>query len=169
MCKQKYYVISCEDVAHPDSDNDWMYISTKPAYGNMDKQPVIDGWAGSTNGISVCGYGVFNSVKSALEYIHDNFDCRDGDENGMYDDFNQDPDIIHTFRMGLLRVMDKQETGDYMWEWLKDITGKESDSDLDVMWDDAQDNAMENGCIVGCDGLYMLYDRRDAVKHEREG
>lgn len=169
MDNQKYYVISYEDVEHPDADNDWLYIALKPAYGNMDKQPVIDGWAGETNGISVCGHGEFNSVESALEFIHENFDCRDGDENGLYDAFNQDHDIIHTFKLGLLHVMDKTETGDYMWEWLKDITGKESDSDLDKMWDKAQENARENGCLFSGDGLCMLYDRRDAVRHEREG
>lgn len=35
--------------------------------------------------------------------------------------------------------------------------------------DNAQENARENGCLLGGDGLYMFYDRRDAVRHEREG
>jgi hypothetical protein len=172
MDKQKYYVITAIDVEHLDADNDWLYISTKPAYGNMDKEPVIEGWAGTTNGIAVYGHGEFDSVEDAIDYIMADFDLcehRTGDENGEYDSFNQDPDIIHTFKLGLLHVMDEYETDDYMWEWLKDITGNESDSDLDKIWDRAQENAKENGCLFSGKGLDMLYGRRDAVRHEREG
>lgn len=55
-----------------------------------------------------------------------------------------------------------------MWEWLKDITGKEKDSELDAMWDSAQEQTRGAGCLLGGEGFDMLYARRDAVKYERE-
>jgi hypothetical protein len=167
MDKQKYYVITAIDVEHLDADNDWLYISTKPAYGNMDKEPVIEGWAGTTNGIAVYGHGEFDSVEDAIDYIMADFDLcehRTGDENGEYDSFNQDPDVIHAFKLGKYHPLSPAESYDFLWKRIKALNEDITLATIDEFWKGAEEAANDEGYTLNIDSYGSLYN--DCVEAE---
>lgn len=58
-----YYVIS---FTHNINDaDDQVIVSRNPAIGNLDRKPVLEGWAGSINDLSTHAHGSYSTFESA--------------------------------------------------------------------------------------------------------
>jgi hypothetical protein len=94
----KFYVVSTEDVG-PNAEplNERVYIQTKPAVGNMSRQPIIDGWCGTTNDIAEYAHGVFDSLEEAQKFVKEKWKGFEGSEDDYDEMFFEEETIIEIY------------------------------------------------------------------------
>jgi hypothetical protein len=160
-----YYVIETNYVG-PNAlyDPDTIGIYTRPAYGNMSQQPVVDGWAGTTNDWATYAHGEFDSIDEARAKIAELYpERREVDE---YDDYENV--IVELYKPGKYAIMTREDTADWLYEDMRELTGKESDEKLEEIIGNAESNANDNGCTLHSDAFSILADERDRAKAENE-
>lgn len=123
-------------------DADSVVISTTPAMANMSREPVIDGWAGTTNGWSVMAHGEYVTLDDARAAL-----------NALYPDGLRDAecmvcddDVIEMYRIGDLEPWTSESS--CMWCWNEatarinaDTTDAEIAALIDEWVDAARDEA----------------------------
>jgi hypothetical protein len=159
-----YYVIETNYVGPNDLyDPDTIGIYTQPAYGNMSKEPVVDGWAGTTNDWATYAHGEFGTIDEARAKIAELYpERREIDE---YDDY--DNVIVELYKPGKYAEMSKEGTSDWLARDLR-LTGDETDEQLQEIIEVAESNANDNGCTLHSDAFSILADERDRAKAENE-
>jgi len=158
-----YYVIETNYVGPNDLyDPDTIGIYTRPAYGNMSKQPVVDGWAGTTNDWATYAHGEFDSIEEARAKVDELYpERREVDEL-------QDEDCVELWKLGKYAIMTREDTADWLYEATRELTGKESDEKLKEIIENAESNVNDEGCTLHSDAFSILSDERDRVKDENE-
>ena len=159
-----YYVIETNYVGPNDLyDPDTIGIYTRPAYGNMSKEPVVDGWAGTTNDWATYAHGEFGSIKEARAKVEEMYpDRREVDE------LQQDEDCVELWKLGKYAIMTREDTADWLYEATRELTGKESDEKLKEIIRNAESNVNDEGCTLHSDAFSILSDERDRKKAENE-
>jgi hypothetical protein len=160
-----YYVIEANYVGPNDLyDPDTIGIYTRPAYGNMSKEPVVDGWAGTTNDWATYGRGEFGTIDEARAKIAELYpERREIDE---YDDYENV--IVELYKLGKYAIMTREDTVDWLYEAMCELTGKESDEELKEIIENAESNVNDEGCTLHSDAFGILSDERDRAKAENE-
>ena len=159
----KYYIIEINYIGpNPLCDVDTIGIYKTPAYGNMDKQPVIDGWAGTTNDWATYAHGEFDSLEDARAKIAELYpERREVDE---YDDYENV--IVELYKPGKYAIMTREDTADWLYEATCELTGKESDEKLKEIIENAESNANDNGCTLHHSAFDILVEERKWRKQE---
>ncbi len=160
----KYYIIEINYIGpNPLCDVDTIGIYKTPAYGNMSKEPVVDGWAGTTNDWATYAHGEFDSIEEARAKIAELYpERREIDE---YDDYENV--IVELYKPGKYAEMSKEGTSDWLARDLR-LTGDETDEQLQEIIEIAESNANDEGCTLHSDAFGIKADERDRVKAENE-
>ena len=158
----KYYIIEINYIGpNPLCDVDTIGIYKTPAYGNMDKQPVIDGWAGTSNDWATYGRGEFGTIDEARAKIAELYpERREIDE---YDDYENV--IVELYKPGKYAEMSKEGTSDWLAMDLR-LTGDETDEQLQEIIEIAESNANDNGCTLHHSAFDILVEERKWRKQE---
>jgi hypothetical protein len=159
-----YYVIETNYVGPNDLyDPDTIGIYTQPAYGNMSKEPVVDGWAGTTNDWATYAHGEFDTLEDARAKIEEMYpDRREVEVDELHED------CVELWKPGKYAIMTREDTADWLYEDMRELTGKESDEKLEEIIGNAESNANDEGCTLHSDAFSILADERDRVMAENE-
>ena len=87
-----FYVISLQ-YNRPADGTDRIEIRTEPARGNLDREPVLEGWAGTTNDVATWGQGKYASEQLARVFILERYGALEEIDHPF-----GDPDVIATFQ-----------------------------------------------------------------------
>ena len=159
----KYYIIETNYVGPNDLyDPDTIGIYTRPAYGNMSKEPVVDGWAGTTNDWATYAHGEFDSIDEARAKIAELYP-----ERREIDEYDYENVIVELYKPGKYAGMSKEGTSDWLARDLR-LTGDETDEQLQEIIEIAEANANDEGCTLHSDAFSILADERDRAKAENE-
>ena len=159
-----YYVIETNYVGPNDLyDPDTIGIYTRPAYGNMSQQPVVDGWAGTTNDWATYAHGEFGTLEDARAKVEEMYPDR-----REVDVLQQDEDCVELWKLGKYAIMTREDTADWLYEAMCALTGKESDEELKEIIENAESNVNDEGCTLHSDAFGILSDERDRVNAENE-
>jgi hypothetical protein len=155
----KYYIIEINYIGpNPLCDVDTIGIYKTPAYGNMDKQPVIDGWAGTTNDWATYAHGEFATLEDARAKVEEIYPDRREVEL-------QDEDCVELWKPGKYAEMSKEGTSDWLASDLR-LTGDETDEQLQEIIEVAESNANDNGCTLHHSAFDILVEERKWRKQE---
>lgn len=155
----KFYVVEIDYVGpNKNYDADTIGVYKTPATGNMDGQPVIDGWAGTTNNWSTIAHGVFDTLAAAEAKIAELYPERRHDDD-IYDPYG---DCLALYKPGKYATMTSDGTADWLYEATSSLAGSETDEELEKIVAVAEANANDEGCTLHQSALDMLTDARDA-------
>lgn len=147
-------------------DADTIEICTEPARGNMDGEPVIDGWAGTTNDWAVYSRGPFNSLEEARTAVRERYSgTRTADPDGVpFEPGVSDRTVIETHKPGTYAPMGLQESVSWAWEAFKsDITAASTDADIEKVMADLQADAHSDGFSLA-DLTDEMHEYRDRLR-----
>ena len=130
----------------------------------MSHEPVIDGWAGTTQDFSVFAHGEYHSQEDAQKAIEKLFgDVRYEDENGPF--ASMDNDTVLVCKPGKFAPMTKQATVDWLYDACNsEITENTTDDELEEMLKQAQEEAERFGMELYHCGLDFLTEMRDSKR-----
>lgn len=155
----KFYVVECSNVGpNAPYDFDHIGIFRTPAINNGDGSPCIDGWAGTTDDISIRARGEFDTIEAAEAKIAELYPDRRVAE---LDDGYDDGDCIALYRPGRYATMTREMTCEWLYEAIRDLTGDETEEELQAILDIAEANANDGGETLHFSGLYILTAARN--------
>ena len=138
VVRTEYVGLNADDARHEDSTT--IEIRTTPALGNMDRQPVYYGWAGTTSDWAVHAYGVYATLDAARAALLQEFGPARLDECE-----HADPSVVEVHRPGELAPMSAESSAEFAragGDW--PITARTEDQALDYI-DDAEGEAAAEG------------------------
>lgn len=167
-----YYIVETNYVG-PNQDQyvdaDTIEIRTAPALGNMDHEPHLDGWCGTTNDRAVYAHGGYATIEEARAAIAEKFgEVRDSDANG--DSFeSDDEDVVETYKRGKYAPMSSQATADWAYESIQsDIEADTTDERIAELVAEYEAEANSIGCTLDSDLESFMQAHRQKLRDEAE-
>jgi hypothetical protein len=162
----RYYIVETEYEGPNTNDHidDHTYaIQTEPARGNMDHQPVLDGWAGTTNDWAVRAHGAYDTLDEAREALFALI------PEHREDDVRHEHDcVVEQYRPGSLVPWRPEGTGDWAAEGFDaDITADTTDEEIEDLCAQYESDARQSfGAVLHARAL-----RQDArsVRDRKRG
>jgi hypothetical protein len=164
-----YYLIEHELVSrdrdqHLDHHH-YATISSEPARGNMDGQPIIDGWAGTTNDWAVSGRGEYPTLEAARAAMHGRWGpMRLADVDDL------DPCTLETYWYGAYPTLTRSESEEWMRDGMRsDIDATTTDEALDVLARVYESEAESGSGYYLTDTLEIMIEYRQALRDADAG
>lgn len=113
-----YYIVSEEYVGpnvDQQLDTDTIEIRTEPVRGNMNSEPVIDGWAGTVNDWAAYGHGEFTNLDDARKRIAQIWSEVRVDEQWSEEYF---PALVERYKPGRYAPLSEEHIQTYMYDEL---------------------------------------------------
>lgn len=134
-------------------------IYSAPARGNMSGEPIIEGWAGTTNDVSVNAHGRYETDDAARAQIARIVGAVRDDETAA--DANAG-DLIERYLVGRYEPMGRQSTGDWVADSLRaDVTAATTDAQLAALAAEYGEAANAEGATLDGDLPAMMQAFRD--------
>lgn len=158
-----YYVIETQYVGPQDDsklDYDRVEISTLPALANLSGEPVIEGWAGTTNDVAVYGRGEYDSLSAARRYIGRYFEVRETESDRE--------EIVESYKIGAYEPLGRDATRDWVYPGaVDDVRAGATAADLDRLAAEYSEYAEREGFSL--DREATLEVLRDVLDDAKEG
>ncbi|HEX7111404.1 MAG TPA: hypothetical protein VF216_03095 [Mizugakiibacter sp.] len=157
-----YYVVE-RDYAGPNADqhlNAHTYtIRTAPARGNMSHEPIIDGWAGTTDDWAVYGRGQYETREAAEAAIA--AICGDAGYRESEDDLDECVGEVVRYLHGRLEQWGAEASQTWAYETRRDVTLRTTDDEIERMADGLMDLAeAEASAALDRDAVVRLLTQR---------
>lgn len=154
-----FYIIETEYVG-PDAqsnqhiDTHAIEIRTQPARANMSGEPVLRGWAGTTNGWATYAHGEHDSLEAAIEtVIRHHGPVRDRDPDGEPWPI-EDENVVAVYRVGAYAPMSPADTAEWAGQGIaQDVTAGTTPEDVERLLDEYATEAREQGYQVDLESL----------------
>lgn len=145
-------------------NDDEVIVATEPALGNCSHEPVIEGWAGTTNDWCVVAHGAFENEDAAIAKAQE---VAGGEDSREIECYNEDGVIIK-FGFGKYEVLCAETRGLYVGN--SDITWETTDEELEEIARECEATANMNGDTLGDSFLDECKEyRNDELEaHEEE-
>lgn len=154
----KFFVVESRyDGPNERSDADRIGIYLTPAVNNGDGAACVEGWAGTTDDVTTIAHGQFDTIEAAEAKIAELYPFRrDADPD--------DPsgDCVAMYRPGQFATMTRSATAEWLYDAILELTGSETDNDLEAILSVSEANANDGGETLHHLALTILIDSRDA-------
>lgn len=138
---------------HPDDHT--IRVQTSPGRGNMNHEPIISGWLGTTNDWCEIAHGEYGTLDEAIRAIDgladgnhrvDDLDIQDRMERGFY-----------RVRVGRLKPLSAADSQDFCWEDMRNqIGGDATDNDISEWADECARFAEDEGALLDTDAVIRM-------------
>lgn len=175
-----YYIIETKNTGPNQADDKHIdshiiTIETLPALGNSSGDPVIEGWAGTTNDWAVYGHGEYSTPEEAEKAVQEKFGkVRELDERWIEEQRTIDTEgeeinhVVAGFRVGEFEPMSASSTADWCSESInKEITANTTDQEIQKLINELEGCANEEGSTLDKNALEgYMEERRQELKDE---
>lgn len=151
-------------------NDNFYFITTKPARYNMSHQICLDGWAGTTNDWSVTALGEYSTIEAARECILENdeyaTEIPETDEfypHDMIDDY----EILEVYRETPYIRLDPESTYNWIFPGTE-INPDATDEELETLAETLEKEAQSEAGYTLTDLLEILKTYRDELLEDEE-